>query len=177
MTIKRDIIPLTQEENNFSNEQEICRICKDGFCEDKDDKDYINRKKVKDHCHHTGKFRGVAHSKCNLNYKVQKEIPVIIHNAGYDTHFIINQLAIEFNGKINCIGDNMENYITFSVPIKKELNNGKAVTYKLKFIDSCRFMQTSLSELVDNTFEIFKSRELISCRERKKLTQNVVLLD
>ena len=51
---------------------------------------------------------------------------MIIHNAGYGTHFIINQLAIDFNGEINCIGDNMENYITFSVPIKKEVinNNG-----------------------------------------------------
>ena len=121
---KRDIIPLTQTENNFYNEQEICHICKDEFCEDKDDKDYISRKKVKDHCHYTGKFRGAAHSKCNLNYKVQKETPVIIHNACYDTDFIINRLAIEFNGEINCIGDNMENYITFSVPIKKELHNG-----------------------------------------------------
>ena len=86
--------------------------------------DYISRKKVKDHCHYTGKFRGAAHSKCNLNYKVQKETPVIIHNACCDTDFIINRLAIEFNGEINCIGDNMENYITFSVPIKKELHNG-----------------------------------------------------
>ena len=39
-----------------------------------------------------GKLRGAAHGKCNLNYKVQKEIPVIIHHTGYDTHFIINQL-------------------------------------------------------------------------------------
>ena len=133
---KREIIPLNQEENNSYNEQEICYICKEKFCVDKDDKDYINRKKVKDHCHYTGKFRGAAHSKCNLNYKVPKDIPIIIHNASYDTHFIINQLAIEFKGELNCIGDNMENYITFSVPIKKELNNGKTVTYKLRFIDS-----------------------------------------
>ena len=48
---------------------------------------------VKDHCHYTGKFRGAAHSKCSLNYKVPKDIPIIIHNASYDTHFIINQLA------------------------------------------------------------------------------------
>ena len=112
------MVPLTHEENNFYNEQEICYICKEKFCMDKDDKDYINRKKVKDHCHYTGKFRGAAHSKCNLNYKVQKEIPVIIHNASYDTHFILNQLAIEFKGELNCIGDNTEKYITFSVPIK-----------------------------------------------------------
>ena len=90
---------------------------------DEDDENYTNRKKVKDHCHYTGKFRGAVHSKCNLNYKVLKEIPIIIHNTSCDTHFIINQLVEEFNGKINCIGDNMEKYITFSVPIKKEVNN------------------------------------------------------
>ena len=54
----------------------------------------INRKEVKDHCHYTGKFRGGTHSKCSLNYKAQKEIPIIIHNATYDTNFIINRLAI-----------------------------------------------------------------------------------
>ena len=96
--------------------------------------------------------------KCNLSYKVQKEIPLRIDNASYDTHFMLNQLAIEFKGELNCIGYNMKRYITFFVPIKKELNNGKTITYKLKFIDSVRFMQTSLSELVDNTSEIFKSK-------------------
>ena len=123
---KRDIKPLTQEEDNRYNEQKICYIGKGKFCIDKDDKDNINRKKVKDHCHITGKFRGPSHSICNLNYKVQKEIPVIIHNATYDTHFIINQLGIEFKGELNCIGSNMEKYITFSVPVKKEAinNNG-----------------------------------------------------
>ena len=110
---------------------------------DKDDKDYINRKKVKDHCHYTGEFRGPAHSICNLNYKVQKEIPVIIHDATYDTHFIINQLAIEFKVELNCIGNNMEKYITFSVLIKKDCDNNKTVRYKLKFIDSFRFMPDS----------------------------------
>ena len=166
---KRDIIQLTQEEINFYKEQEICHICEDEFGEDEDDKDYINRKKFKDHCHYTGKIRGAAHSKCNLNYKVQKEIPLKTHNGGCDTHFIMNQLAIEFNGEINCIGDNMEKYIAFSVPIKKELNNGETVTYKLKFIDSYRFMDSSLLDLVDNTSEIFKSEECISCKETKKI--------
>ena len=47
--------------------------------------------KVRDHCHYTGKFRGAAHSICNLNYKVPKEIPRKIHNGPtYDEHFIIN---------------------------------------------------------------------------------------
>ena len=50
----------------------------------------------------------------------------------------------------------MEKYITFSVPIKKKCDNGKTISYKLKFIDSFRFMPTSLSNLVDNLSEINK---------------------
>ena len=79
-------------------------ISEEKFCMDKDDENYINRKKVKDHCHYRGKFRGAAHSKCNLNNNVPKDIP-IIHNASYDTHFIIDQLAEEFKGELNCIGE------------------------------------------------------------------------
>ena len=71
------------------------------------------KKKVKDHCHCNGKFRGAAHSNCNSNYKVPKNIPIIIHNASYDTHFIINQLAKEFKGELDCIGENMENIYYF----------------------------------------------------------------
>ena len=144
-------------------------MCKEKFCMDKDDKDYINRKEVKDHCHYTGKLRGAAHCKCNLKHKVQKEIPVIIHNTSYDTHFILNQLAIEFKSELNCIGDNIEKYITFSVPIKKECDNNKTITYKIKFIDSFRFMSDSLSNLVNNTSGIFNSIECISCIEKIKI--------
>ena len=60
--------------------------------------------KVKDHCPFTGKFRGAAHSNCNLKYKLPKTIPIVIHNTGYDTHFIINQLAEEFKGDFGYIG-------------------------------------------------------------------------
>ena len=87
---------------------------------DKDDENYKNKRKVKDHCHYTGKFRGAAHSICNLNYKVPKDIPIVIHISSYDTHFMISQLAKEFKGELNCIGKNMEKYITFSAPIKKK---------------------------------------------------------
>ena len=63
----------------------------------------------------------------------------------------------------------MEKYITFSVPIKKEGDNNKKIVYKLKFIDSFRFMSDSLSNLVDNTSEIFHSKECNSCIERIKI--------
>ena len=64
-------------------------------------------------------IRGTVHSKCNLNYKVPKDIPIIIHNASYDTHFIINQLAEEFKGELNCIGENMENISLFLYQLRK----------------------------------------------------------
>ena len=66
---------------------------------------------------------------------------------------------MEFKGELNCIGDKMEKYVTFSVPTKKECDNDKTITYKLKFIDSFRFMPYSVSELVDNTCGIFNSIE------------------
>ena len=59
-------------------------------------------------------------------------------------------------------------YITFPVPLKKENDNGEIITYKLKFIDSYRFMQTSLSHLVDNLSEVY-DKECKKCKERKKL--------
>ena len=105
---EKNVIPLTHEENNFYNEQEVCCICKEMFCVNKDDENYKNKRKVKDLCYYTRKFRGAAHSKCNLNYKVPKEIQIIIHKATYDTHFMINQLGIEFKGELNCVEDNME---------------------------------------------------------------------
>ena len=156
---------MSSEENKSYKEQEACHICKEKFCMDKDDENYQNKRKVKDHCHYTGKFRGAAHSKCNLNYKVPKDIPMIIHNAGYDTHFIINQLTKECNGELNCIGENMEKCTTFSVPIKKKCDDSKTITYKLRFIDSFRFMLISLPELVDNMSRNFISIECKSCTE------------
>ena len=144
------MIRLTKEEKQCYRKQETCHIFQKELCYDKNDEKYTNRKKAKDHCHYTGKFRGAAHSKFNLNYKVPKEILVIIHNASYDTHFIINQLSEKVKGELNCIGENMEKYITFSVPIKKKCDDGKTIAYKLRFIDSFRFMSTSLSKLVDN---------------------------
>ena len=64
------MVPLTHEKNNSYCKKEICYICKENFCMDKDDKNYINKRKVKDHCHYTEKFRGTAHRISNLNYNV-----------------------------------------------------------------------------------------------------------
>ena len=127
------MILLTYEENRSDEEQEVCHICKKKFCMDGHNENFKKIRKVKDHCHCTEKIRGAAHSNCNLKYKAPKDIPIIIHNARYDTPFIINQLVEEFKGKFDCIGENMEKCITFSVPIKNKHDDGKTITHKLRF--------------------------------------------
>ena len=142
------MISLTNEENKSYKKQKVCYICKKEFSTDDDNKKYH---KVRDHCHYTTTFRGAAHNICNLRYKTPKEIPIVFHNGSTcDYHFVIKQLAKEVDGQLECLGENTEKSITFSVPIKKELHNNKTITYKLKFMDSFRFMSTSLSSLVDN---------------------------
>ena len=118
---EKEMIPLTDKENKSYEKQKVCYICKKEFSTDENDKNAFKLyHKVRDHCHYTGKFRGAAHSICNLRYKTPKEIPVVFHNGStYDYHFIIKQLAKEFDGQFECLGENTEKYITFSVPIKK----------------------------------------------------------
>ena len=162
------MIPSTDNENKFYEEQKECHICQKEFCYDKNEKNKFKLyQKVRDHCHYTGKFRGAAHSICNLNYKVPQEIPVKIHNGSkYDYHFIIRELAEEFKGQFECLGENTEKYITFSVPIKKEHDSDKTITYKIKFIDTCRFMQSKLSDLFDNLPKI-NNKDCKTCKKRK----------
>ena len=96
-------------------------------------------------------------------------MPVVIHNRStYDYHLIIKELAKEFKGNIECLGENTEKYITFSVPVKKEKKNNKLLTYKLKFIDSYRFMDRPLASLVDNLSEI-NNKDCKKCMERNKI--------
>ena len=94
-----------------------------------------------------------------MNYKITKDIRIVFHNlSSYDSHFIIKELANEFDGELECLGENTAKYISFSVKINKEITkkdedgNEKIVNmpYRLEFIDSYRFMPASLSNLVDN---------------------------
>ena len=62
------------------------------------------------------------------------------------------------------MGENTEKYITFSVPIKKELYNGKTITYKIKFIDSFMLMSSSLSSLVESLSEGLHNYKCTNCK-------------
>ena len=71
----------------------------------------------------------------------------------------------EFEGNFECLGENTEKYITFSVPIKKKIENKDIeITYKIKLIDSFRFMATSLSKLVDNLTEDIHGDRCVDCK-------------
>ena len=65
---------------------------------------------------------------------------------------------------LNVSRENTEKYVTFSVPIKKRIENKNMdVTYKIKFVDSFRFMATSLSKLVDNMTESIHNDKCDNC--------------
>ena len=122
-----------------------CHICQYELGEDK----------VLDHCHLTGKYRGAAHNECNIQYKIPKFFPVIVHNlSGYDSHLFMKNIGTS-EGKINCIPNNEETYISFSKQIVVDTfttKEGKKVDVKrdIRFIDSFRLMATSLDSLVSN---------------------------
>ena len=93
---------------------------------------------------------------------MSNEIPVVFHKGShYDYYFIFKELANESEGQFERLGENTEKYKLFSIPIEKEVTkidkdgNESVVTisYKIKFIDSARFMASSLSSLVDNLAE------------------------
>ena len=132
-----------------------CWICNEEFDDTADEKGYKKNKKVKDHCHYTGRFRGAAHNSCNLKYKKPNFIPVVFHNlSGYDSHLFIKNLGFT-DGTINCIPNNEEKYISFTKntvvgSYTNKEGKDKPINHKIRFIDSFKFMSDSLENLVNN---------------------------
>ena len=82
---KKDIIMTEEDEEDFRNDN-ICRFCEKEIITDK----------VRDHCHLTGKYRGPAHSKCNINVTQKRSnfIPYIFHNfSNYDSNILFKKLV------------------------------------------------------------------------------------
>ena len=141
---------LTSAEQKLFKEAITCHICE---CEFKTPQDHD---KVRDHCHFTGKYRGAAHNKCNLLCRKPRILPVIFHNLqGYDGHLFIKQLA-KIEGDLSCIPSTEEKYISFSKSIKVgEYYSNKfrkmfPINFEIRFLDSFKFLQTSLANLVSN---------------------------
>ena len=110
---------------NLSNEEEFhhekattCYVCNWDFT--------AENRKVRDHCHVLGNYRGAACNMCNLAMKMTNTIPVIFHNLkGYDSHLLLPELG-KFNKKISIIPNNMQTYMSFSVGHKTSYFDMKA---------------------------------------------------
>ena len=137
-----------------------CYICGKRFLKFANDKNY---RKVGDRCYFPGKYRAAAQIICNLRFNVANEIPLVFDNgSNYDYHFIIKEIANEFEGQFECLRENTENCKTLSVcsdrkgkrKVDKDGNEDIiTISYKIKFIDSVNFMASSLSDLVDKHAE------------------------
>merc|ERR1711973_305996 len=99
-------------------------------------------RKVRDHDHDTGMYRGPAHSLCNLHLKNLIKTPVLFHNGSrYDNHILLTTLAAQSEKlekkNIEVIGKTMERFTTLAWE-------------NFEFKDSYQFLQTSLDKMVAN---------------------------
>ena len=125
---KNEPMVITPEEQEQHDKATHCHICNKE----------LNGDSVRDHDHETGKYRGAAHSKCNINYFKRRCVPIVFHNLkNYDSHFIIKQAFSLKCKNIWAIPNNNEKFISFGWG-------------PLKFIDSKAFMNSSLDILVEN---------------------------
>lgn len=135
----------TDERNNFLLAT-TCYMCEKPFIE--------NDKKVIDHCHLTGKYRGPAHNSCNYRSQIPRFVPVFCHNlSGYDSHFIIKELGYDTK-LVEVIPNSVEKYISFSKIISHKM--------KIKFVDTFRFMASSLDSLSKNLTHLTETTKFIS---------------
>ena len=96
---------------------------------------------MRNHCHITGKFRGAAHWNYNVDFEVNKKIPVMFHYLkGYDSHIIMQQIG-KFDVNVSVIPNGLEKYMVF------------IVNKNLVFIDSMEFMKSSLEKQVKNLLD------------------------
>ena len=133
---------MTDEDKKDFETATHCFICGDKFKNSyKNEKETEKYKKVRDHCHFTGKYRGCAHSICNLNFCNRYfQIPVFFHNMkNYDGHLIIqNAEKLSNKKKIDVIAQNSEKFINIRFD-------------SLSVKDSFSFITASLDKLVSMT--------------------------
>ena len=157
-------LEITPEEGVASQESfqqsKVCWLCEKPL----GDAEGASHDKVRDHDHRTGKYRGAAHNKCNLNCKKKSSsfVPIFFHNfSGYDCHLIFEELltsAYNLKLPINIILKSMENYVSVQVGC-------------LRFLDSYRFLSSSLQKLITslNDFPYMQNEGLTDDLFKKKL--------
>ena len=156
--------PLTKNQWKRYKRSTICHICFKPF--------NSKEPKVRDHCHYTGCYRGPAHLLCNLRYRIPSYILVV----GYDTHLFIKELG-KNSRDMEVIAKNKEDYISFSVDIAVDKyvdkeGNEKEKLIELRFIDSFKFMSSSLDSLTKNL--VSDGKQLFGFEDYSKLQKYLV---
>lgn len=123
------MIALNEYQQKEFDEAKQCGLCGKDFV--------IGEVKCRHHSHKMGEFICATHKACNLNAKLPNFIPCLMHNlTGYDSHFIVQALG-KCKRKIQCIANSSEKFLTISIG-------------KIRFLDSLKFMNSSLDSLVQN---------------------------
>ena len=157
-------LAMTQQDWAIHSAADKCWVC-DGPFKPYEQGDTEGVWKVRDHDHLTGKYRGPAHSKCNLSLRIdpyRTPVPILFHNLkNYDAHHLISAIrrteektttctnkygqaigkdkpVTVTDGRIAAIVQNMEKLISFSWG-------------QFRFVDSYAFLSSSLDKLVKNT--------------------------
>jgi hypothetical protein len=121
---------ITPEQIDEHNKINDCYLCQRRF--------NFKNFKVKHHNHFTGKYHSSICSECNIQIKDTIKIPVFFHNLNYDKNIFFKSLYNYENIKeINILPDNEESYKCFTIG-------------KLHFLDSFKFMSSSLDNLIKN---------------------------
>ncbi|XP_052855203.1 uncharacterized protein LOC128263964 [Drosophila gunungcola] len=104
----------------------------------------------------TGQYVGPIHKNCKPKYKLSDPFfPVVFHNLSkYDLHLFITKLE----GELSPIPCNKELYIALTQTININSTN----RYKIRYIDSVRFLNSSLEKLAsymeDKDFKILSTK-------------------
>ena len=111
-------------------------------------------KKVRDHCHITGKFRAALCHTCNASLRLKRRfLPVYFHNLkSYDNHMLLTHGMDKMKvWKLEVIAQTKEKYMTLSakIPVDKTKTD-KTVNFTIKFLDTFQFMASSLANLVNH---------------------------
>jgi len=134
-----ECLVMTEEDNAKHDATEICYICKQPFKAEIATVE-LRWQKVRDHDHFTGKYRGAAHSGCNLQLRRQLTIPVFLHNfRGYDSHLIVAAMGKvkDKDHKISVVGQGLERYL--------QVRWGTHIVFR----DTLQFLDASLATLVE----------------------------
>ena len=158
---KKDIITTGEDEEDY-RKNNICRFCEKN----------IECDKVRDHCHLTSRYRGPAHSKCNINVTQQQShfIPFTFHKfSNYDCHMFFKKLVDIKNDKtkFDIIPKTNEEYISVTCGC-------------IRFINSYRFLSSNLDSLVktivhnsNKTMKILK-KEIVDNDEILDIVNKIV---